>query len=105
MDQSRLPQTARSYRAPVSLTDVLSDTLIKNLSRHVFRRRQRPVPSAAEEQVLSAVLDADAMDEDPPPSAQALISTVPGLTQGALTGNAAKMSDVGTHSSWANYCL
>ncbi|KAH9957639.1 hypothetical protein BGW80DRAFT_1465730 [Lactifluus volemus] len=53
----------------------------------------RPVPSAAEEQVSSAVPDADAMDEDPPPSARALISTVPRSTQGALTGNAAKKSD------------
>ncbi|KAH9968474.1 hypothetical protein BGW80DRAFT_653880 [Lactifluus volemus] len=35
----------------------------------------------------------DAMDENPPPSAQALISTVPGSTQGALTGNTAKKSD------------
>jgi condensin complex subunit 1 len=73
--------------------DVLSDTLIKTLSRRVFRRRQRPVPSAAEEQVSSALPDADAMDEDLPLSAQALISTVPGSMQGALTGIAAKNSD------------
>ncbi|KAH9953157.1 hypothetical protein BGW80DRAFT_1468845 [Lactifluus volemus] len=37
--------------------------------------RTRPVPSAAEEQVSSALPDADAMDEDLPLSAQALIST------------------------------
>ncbi|KAH9970207.1 hypothetical protein BGW80DRAFT_1254089 [Lactifluus volemus] len=54
---------------------------------------EKPEPSAAEEQVSSAVPDADAMDKDLPPSAQALISTVPGSTQGALTGNAAKKSD------------
>ncbi|KAH9972005.1 non-SMC mitotic condensation complex subunit 1 [Lactifluus volemus] len=44
------------------------DTLIKSLSRRVFRQRQRPVPSTAEEQVSSAV-------------------------PGALTGNTAKKSD------------
>jgi condensin complex subunit 1 len=43
--------------------------------------------------VSFAVPDEDAMDEDPPPSAQALISTVPGSTQVALTGNTAKKSD------------
>ncbi|KAH9963997.1 non-SMC mitotic condensation complex subunit 1-domain-containing protein [Lactifluus volemus] len=73
--------------------EVLSNTLIKNLSRRAFRRREKPVPSAAEEQALSAVPDEDAMDEDPPPSAQALISTMPGSTQGALTGDTAKKSD------------
>ncbi|KAH9970214.1 non-SMC mitotic condensation complex subunit 1 [Lactifluus volemus] len=55
--------------------------------------RTRPVPSAAKEQVSSALPDADAMDEDLPLSAQALISTVPGSMQGALTGIAAKHSD------------
>ncbi|KAH9976290.1 hypothetical protein BGW80DRAFT_911242 [Lactifluus volemus] len=35
------------------------------------------------------------MDEDTPPSAQALISTVPGSMQGALTGNTAKSDDTG----------
>jgi condensin complex subunit 1 len=73
--------------------EVLSNTLIKNLSRRAFRRREKPVPSAAEEQASSAVPDEDAMDEDPPPSAQALISTMPGSTQGALTGDTAKKSD------------
>jgi hypothetical protein len=58
-----------------------------------YRLRERPVPSAAEEQVSFAVPDEDAMDEDPLLSAQALISTVPGSTQGALTGNTAKKSD------------
>ena len=75
--------------------EALSNTLIKNLSRRAFRRREKAVPSASEEQVSSAVPDADAMDEDPPPSVQALISTVPGSTQGALTGNAAKSDDIG----------
>jgi hypothetical protein len=55
-----------------------------------YRLRERPVPSAAEEQVSFAVPDEDAMDED---ALQALISTVPGSTQGALTGNTAKKSD------------
>jgi condensin complex subunit 1 len=73
--------------------EVLSNTLIKNLSRRAFRPREKPEPSAAEEQVSSAVPDADAMDKDLPPSAQGLILTVPGSTQGALTGNAAKKSD------------
>jgi condensin complex subunit 1 len=69
---------------------VLSNTLIKILSRRAFRRRERPVPSAAEEQVSFAV-----PDEDPPPSAQVLISTLPGSAQGALTGNTAKSDDTG----------
>ncbi|KAH9963979.1 non-SMC mitotic condensation complex subunit 1 [Lactifluus volemus] len=73
--------------------EVLIDTLMKDLSRRAFRRRERPVPSAAEEQVSFAVPDEDAMDEDPPPSAQAPISIVPGSTQGALTGNTAKKND------------
>ncbi|KAH9976338.1 non-SMC mitotic condensation complex subunit 1 [Lactifluus volemus] len=73
--------------------EVLSNTLIKILSRRAFRWQERPVPFAAEEQVSFAVPDEDAMDEDPPPSAQALISTVPGSTQRALTGNTPKKSD------------
>lgn len=74
--------------------EVLSNTLIKNLTRRAFRRREKPVPSTPEEQPSSSTApDADTMDEDPPPSTQALISTVPGSTQGALTGSPARKSD------------
>jgi len=35
------------------------------------------------------------MEEDPPPSTQALISTMPGSTQGASEGKAKKSDDTG----------
>jgi condensin complex subunit 1 len=76
--------------------EVLSNTLIKNLTRRAFRRREKPIPSTPEEQVSSATAPVlDTMDEDPPPSAQALISTVPGSTQGASRGIAVKSDDTG----------
>ncbi|KAI0252546.1 non-SMC mitotic condensation complex subunit 1-domain-containing protein [Lactifluus subvellereus] len=75
--------------------EVLSNTLIKNLTRRAFRRREKPMPSSTppEELPSSTAPGPDAMDEDPPPSTQALISTVPGSTQGALTGIPARKSD------------
>jgi condensin complex subunit 1 len=74
--------------------EVLSNTLIKNLTRRAFRRREKPVLSAPEDQVSAAAgPDADVMDEDPPPSTQALISTMPGSTQGTSMGSPAKKSD------------
>jgi condensin complex subunit 1 len=72
--------------------EVLSNTIIKNLTRRAFRRREKSTSSVPEEQP-SSVPNLDAMDEDPPQSTHALISTVPGSTQGALTGNLAKKSD------------
>ncbi|KAH9963986.1 hypothetical protein BGW80DRAFT_1563449 [Lactifluus volemus] len=86
-------QTINTVYAPGDQQEVLSDTLIKDLLRCAFRQRERSVPSAAEEQVSFAAPDEDVMDEDPPPSAQASVSTVPGSTQGALTGNAAKKTE------------
>jgi condensin complex subunit 1 len=59
--------------------EVLSNTIIRNLTRRAFRRRERPPPEEG-----SAVPDPDAvsMDEDIPASTQPLISTMPGSTQG-----------------------
>jgi condensin complex subunit 1 len=94
--RERFALAEQAISTPYALGDqpeVLSNTVIKILSRRAFRRRERPVHSAAEEQVSFAVPDEDAMDEDPPPSAQGLISTVPGSPQGALTRNTAKKSD------------
>jgi condensin complex subunit 1 len=62
--------------------EVLSNTIIKNLTRHAFRRREKQPTStsAAPEDQPSSGPNPDAMDEDPPPSTQALISTQPGST-------------------------
>jgi len=70
--------------------EVLSNTIIKNLTRRAFRRREKSTYSVPEDQPSSAP-NPDAMDEDPPQSTQALISTMPGSTQGP--GNPAKKSD------------
>ncbi|KAH9998700.1 non-SMC mitotic condensation complex subunit 1-domain-containing protein [Russula vinacea] len=54
--------------------ELLSNTIIKNLTRRAFRRREK-------KSARRGTIDADAMDEDPPPpSTQALISTMPGST-------------------------
>ena len=63
--------------------EVLSNTIIKNLTRRAFRRREKKSTSspAPEDQPSSSVPNSVAMDEDPrPPSTQALISTQPGST-------------------------
>ena len=63
--------------------ELLSNTIIKNLTRRAFRRREKQAASAssAPEDQPSSGPNADAMDEDPPPpSTQALISTMPGST-------------------------
>lgn len=70
--------------------ELLSNTIIKNLTRRAFRRREKKSTSSApEDQPSARPPSADAMDEDPPPpSTQALISTLPGST-----GVPAKKSD------------
>jgi condensin complex subunit 1 len=70
--------------------EALSNTIIKNLTRRAFRRREKqPMSaSASEDQPQSPGPNPDAMDEDPPPSTQALISMQPGLT-----ANPARKSD------------
>jgi condensin complex subunit 1 len=68
--------------------ELLSNTIIKNLTQRAFRRREKKssASSAPEDQPSSSLSsaapqNADAMDEDPPPpSTQALISTMPGST-------------------------
>jgi len=72
--------------------EVLSNTIIKDLTRRAFRRREKSTSSAPEDQPSSAP-NPDAMDEDPPQSTQALISTLPGSTQGPSVANPAKRSD------------
>jgi condensin complex subunit 1 len=72
--------------------EVLSNTIIKNLTQRAFRRREKQTSSVPEDQPPSAA-NPDAMDEDPPPSTQALISTLPGSVQGTSAGNPAKKSD------------
>ncbi|KAH9054817.1 non-SMC mitotic condensation complex subunit 1-domain-containing protein [Lactarius vividus] len=67
--------------------EVLSNTIIRNLTRRAFRRRP---PS--EEDPAAEAPDPDVMDEDRPQSTQPLISTMPGSTQGG-GGAAAKKSD------------
>ncbi|KAN0127117.1 non-SMC mitotic condensation complex subunit 1 domain containing protein [Lactarius tabidus] len=79
--------------------EVLSNTIIRNLTRRAFRRRERPPPEEG-----SAVPDPDAvpMDEDIPASTQPLISTMPGSTQGVAnpprksddTGDAFELSQL-----------
>ena len=83
--------------------EVLSNAIIKNLTRRAFRRREKKSASSTtlEDQQPSSSSavpnsDADAMDEDPPPpSTQALLSTLPGSAQGTgtMVGNPAKKSD------------
>jgi condensin complex subunit 1 len=70
--------------------EVLSNTIIKNLTRRAFRRREKQPTStsASEDQSPSSGPNPDAMDEDPPPSTQALISMQPGST-----ANPARKSD------------
>lgn len=75
--------------------EVLSNTIIKNLTRRAFRRREKQPASASafEDEPPSSGPNPDAMDEDlppsnPPPSTQALISTQPGST-----GSPARKSD------------
>ncbi len=73
--------------------EVLSNTIIKNLTRCAFRRREKKSTSSSSEpeEQPSLVPNPDAMDEDPPPpSTQALISTQPGSTT-----NPAKSDDTG----------
>ncbi|KAF8493475.1 non-SMC mitotic condensation complex subunit 1-domain-containing protein [Russula emetica] len=72
--------------------EVLSNTIVKNLTRRAFRRREKQsasTTSAPEDQPSSSGPNTDAMDEDPPPSTQALISTQPGSTM----ANPARKSD------------
>lgn len=69
--------------------EVLNNTIIKNLTRRAFRRREKQSTStSAPEDQPSSGPNPDAMDEDPPPSTQALISTQPGST-----ANPARKSD------------
>lgn len=69
--------------------EVLSNVIIKNLTRRAFRRREKqPMSTSATEDQPSSEPNPEAMDEDPPPSTQALISTQPGST-----ANPAKKSD------------
>ena len=73
--------------------ELLSNTIIKNLTRRAFRRREKQPTSASalEDQPSSSSSgpNPDAMDEDPPPpSTQALISMQPGST-----ANPARNSD------------
>ena len=74
--------------------EVLNNTIIRNLTRRAFRRREKSASSVPEDQPSSSAPNPDAMDEDPPQStAQALISTMPGSTQGTSVVNPAKKSD------------
>jgi condensin complex subunit 1 len=69
--------------------EVLNNTIIKNLTRRAFRRREKQSTStSAPEDQPSSGPNPDAMDEDAPPSTQALISTQPGST-----ANPARKSD------------
>jgi len=73
--------------------EVLSNTIIKNLTRRAFRRREKSASSVPEDQP-SSTPNPDAMNEDPPQSTtQALISTMPGSTQGSSVASPAKKSD------------
>ena len=75
--------------------EVLSNTIIKNLTRRAFRRREKSASSVPEDQPSSSTPNPDGMDEDSPPQSttQALISTMPGSTQGSSVANPAKKSD------------
>ena len=81
--------------------EVLSNTIIRNLTRRAFRRREKPpsppapAPGDGDGEGDDLLPAPDAMDEDPPPqstqpqSTQPLISMMPGSTQ----ASAAKKSD------------
>ena len=71
--------------------EVLSNTIIRNLTRRAFRRRERPPPPSPDEEETAST-DAMAIDEDRPASTQPLISMMPGSTQG-IGGNLTKKSD------------
>ncbi|KAI9441173.1 non-SMC mitotic condensation complex subunit 1 [Lactarius psammicola] len=86
-----LSEQAIHTSTPRRPPEVLSNTIIRNLTRRAFRRREKQPP----EEDPSAP-DPDAMDEDrdQPQSTQPLISTMPGSTQGGTSvGNPAKKSD------------
>ncbi|KAH9035820.1 non-SMC mitotic condensation complex subunit 1-domain-containing protein [Lactarius hengduanensis] len=69
--------------------EVLSNTIIRNLTRRAFRRRP-----PTEEDPAAEAPDPDVMDEDRPQSTQPLISMMPGSTQGGGGGGTtAKKSD------------
>jgi condensin complex subunit 1 len=70
--------------------EVLSNTIIRNLTQRAFRRREKQPPE--EEEDLAAP---DAMDEDRPQSTQPLISMMPGSTQGGASAAAKKSDDTG----------
>ncbi|KAI9438698.1 non-SMC mitotic condensation complex subunit 1 [Lactarius indigo] len=82
------PCRSREWRSTPSTAlgdrpEVLSNTIIRNLTRRAFRRREKqPLPPTEEDPVAS---EPDAMDEDGPQSTQPLISTIPGSTQGGGT--------------------
>ena len=71
--------------------EVLSNTIIRNLTRRAFRRRERPPPPSPDEEETTST-DAMAIDEDRPASTQPLISMMPGSTQG-FGGNPTKKSE------------
>lgn len=70
--------------------EVLSNTIIRNLTRRAFRKRERPPPPDDDDVEDPTDQDQDPvpMDEDRPASTQPLISTMPGSTQGAGGGGA-----------------
>lgn len=81
--------------------EALSNTIIKNLTRRAFRRREKQTTStSAPSDQSSSGPNPDAMDEDPlPPSTQALISTQPGSTANPVgksddTGDAFELSQL-----------
>jgi condensin complex subunit 1 len=71
--------------------EVLSNTIIRNLTRRAFRRRERPPPPPEEDESAEPDAVPMAVDEDRPASTQPLISMMPGSTQGA--GNPPRKSD------------
>ncbi|KAF8269469.1 non-SMC mitotic condensation complex subunit 1-domain-containing protein [Lactarius quietus] len=74
--------------------EVLSNTIIRNLTRRAFRRREKRPDEDPTDQDQDQDQDAVPMDEDRPPSTQPLISMMPGSTQGGTAGvNPAKKSD------------
>ena len=73
--------------------ELLSNAIIKKLTQRAFHRREKQSTSTSAsasvpEDQPSSGPNPDAMDEDPPPSTQALISTQPGST-----ANPARKSD------------
>jgi len=78
--------------------EVLSNTVIKNLTRRAFRRRERSSRRllrlrTSRRPQLQRIQTR--WKRTPPPSTQALISTMPGSTQGASEGKAKKSDDTG----------